>query len=263
MYSTLLYGFIVFMQPRFLLTGVLVHGLWFISRYKVRFSVFTLVIGILFSLFLPSTLIARNYIATGALSISTNLGETMAVGAGPGATGAYKKRVLDIPCQLSGAPSQRDQQLQKCVVNWYLENPKATIVLAIKKAIYFWSPWTGSLAFGTMARNPWVGLSPAIKIAAASGEGFKLVTGTIGKVISWIWLSLGLILTIYGAIKLYRVMSFERNLAIFGILVVISQLLITMVTIGDHRFRVPIMPISLMFQAIALKSIFRINKQQI
>jgi hypothetical protein len=74
---------------------------------------------------------------------------------------------------------------------------------------------------------------------------------------------LGLILTIYGAIKLYRVMSFERNLAIFGILVVISQLLITMVTIGDHRFRVPIMPISLMFQAIALKSIFRINKQQI
>ena len=37
-------------------------------------------------------------------------------------------------------------------------------------------------------------------------------------------------------------------------------MLITMVTIGDHRFRLPIMPLSLMLQAIAIKSIFSLDK---
>lgn len=257
--SSLLYGFIGFMQPRYLLTGVLIHLFWFILRRKVKFASLTLVFGILLSFLLPSTLVARNYISTNTLSISTNLGETMAVGAGPGASGAYKKRMLDIPCELVGSASQRDQQLTKCVVDWYLKNPSAALVLLVKKAVYFWSPWTGPLAFGTMARNPWVGISPAIKVAGASNEGFKFVTGVSGKVISWIWLGLGLFLFFYGFVTLYRFNFSERNIAVLGLLVVLSQVLITMVTIGDHRFRVPTMPISLMFQAAALKSIFSFN----
>jgi hypothetical protein len=114
-----------------------------------------------------------------------------------------------------------------------------------------------------MARNPWVGLSPAIKIAGASTEGFKLVTGIVGKVISWIWLIVGLGLFFYGAKILYRFQLFERKLAIFSISVVITQMIITMATIGDHRFRVPIMPVSLMLQAIALKFILKLKPKSI
>ena len=261
--SSLVYGLIGFMQPRLLLTGFIIHLLWFIYRYKYRAYFLTFTIGILITLLIPSTLVFRNYVATDTLSISTNLGETMAVGAGPGATGAYKKRVMDIPCDVSGNASQKDRQITKCVVDWYLANPGTTLELSVKKAIYFWSPWTGSLAYGTMARNPWVGLSPAIKIAGASTEGFKLVTGIVGKVISWIWLIVGLGLFFYGAKILYRFQFFERKLAIFSISVVITQMIITMATIGDHRFRVPIMPVSLMLQAIALKFILKLKPKSI
>jgi len=261
--SSLVYGLIGFMQPRLLLTGFIIHLLWFIFRYKDGASFLTFTIGILITLLIPSTLVFRNYVATDTLSISTNLGETMAVGAGPGATGAYKKRVMDIPCDVSGNASQKDRQITKCVVDWYLANPGTALELSVKKVIYFWSPWTGSLAYGTMARNPWVGLSPAIKIAGASTEGFKLVTGIVGKVISWIWLIVGLGLFFYGAKILYRFQLFERKLAIFSISVVITQMIITMATIGDHRFRVPIMPVSLMLQAIALKFILKLKPKSI
>jgi len=40
-------------------------------------------------------------------------------------------------------------------------------------------------------------------------------------------------------------------------------MIITMATIGDHRFRVPIMPVSLMLQAIALKFILKLKPKSI
>jgi hypothetical protein len=167
---------------------------------------------------------------------------------------------MDIPCKISGTAVERDRQITRCVMSWHLTNPKQASELLLKKAIYFWSPWTGSLSYGTMARNPWVDLSPAIKIAAASTEGYTLVTGLIGKIISVMWLLSGLILMLCGTVYLFRLKSFERLFSIISLAIIGSQMLITMVTIGDHRFRLPIMPLSLMLQAVAIKSIFSLDK---
>jgi hypothetical protein len=258
--SSFTYGLISFMQPRFVLTGIIVHVLWIAFRNEIRLRLAILAISIVITLVFPSTLIIRNLVATQSFSVSTNLGETMAVGAGPGATGAYKKRLMDIPCNISGTAVERDRQITRCVMSWHLTNPKQASELMLKKAIYFWSPWTGSLSYGTMARNPWVGLSPAIKIAAGSTEGYTLVTGLIGKIISVMWLLSGLILVLYGAVYLFKLKSFERLFSIISLAIIGSQMLITMVTIGDHRFRLPIMPLSLMLQAVAIKSIFSLDK---
>ena len=258
--SSFVYGLISFMQPRFVFTGIIVHVFWIAFRNEIRLKLALLAISIIISLLFPSALIIRNLIATQSFSVSTNLGETMAVGAGPGATGAYKKRVMDIPCKISGTAVERDRQITRCVISWHLTNPKQAIELLFKKAIFFWSPWTGSLSYGTMARNPWVGFSPAIKIAAASTEGYALVTGLIGKIISVMWLLSGFVLMSIGAVYLHRLKSFESLFAIISLAIIGSQMLITMVTIGDHRFRLPIMPLSLMLQAVAIKSIFSLDK---
>ena len=85
--SSVIYGLIGFIQPRLILTGILVQTLWIVFRGGVSFKLAIFILSIFIISFLPSALVARNFVATQSISISTNLGETMAVGAGPGATG--------------------------------------------------------------------------------------------------------------------------------------------------------------------------------
>ena len=198
--------------------------------------------------------------ATKSLSISANLGETMAVGAGPGANGKYKRRVMDVPCKTTGTVVEKDQQVVRCVLKWYVENPVKSMHLFLNKTIYFWSPWTGPEASGTMGRNPWISFSPAIKIAAASPDGYKLVTGWFGKAISWVWLLSGVFLLLYGFVILYRLKELERLIAVIAITIISSSWAISLMTLGDHRFRVPIMGLSLFLQGIAIKSLLNWGK---
>lgn len=260
--SSLLYGFIGFMQPRLLVTGFLVNTIWLVARNGVKVKVVILIASFILTLFFPSTLVYRNYVATKSLSISTNLGETMAVGAGPGANGKYKRRVMDIPCKTTGTVVEKDQQVVRCVLKWYAKNPAKSLKLFLNKTFYFWSPWTGPEASGTMARNPWVYFSPAIKIAASSPDGYKLVTGWFGKTVSWIWIISGVFLLLYGFIILYRLKEVERLIAVIAMTIIASNLAISLITLGDHRFRLPIMGLSLLFQSIALKSIFNLDKSR-
>jgi hypothetical protein len=259
-FSSLIYGFLSFMQPRLLVTGFLVNSIWLVARKGIRVKAALIVASFVLTLFFPSTLVYRNYVATKSLSISANLGETMAVGAGPGANGKYKRRVMDVPCKTTGTVVEKDQQVVRCVLKWYVENPVKSMHLFLNKTIYFWSPWTGPEASGTMGRNPWISFSPAIKIAAASPDGYKLVTGWFGKAVSWVWLLSGVFLLLYGFVILYRLKELERLIAVIAIAIISSSWAISLMTLGDHRFRVPIMGLSLFLQGIAIKSLLNWGK---
>lgn len=254
--NSVIFGFIVFLQPRLVITAIVILFIWILSRKGIKGIAYFLSIGILITLFFPATLVYRNNKAMGLNSISTNLGVTMAIGSGPGATGGYQKRTQDVPCETSGNVVEKDQQLTKCILLWYVKNPQESIRLFYNKTIYFWSPWTGPLANGTMARNPWVTFSPVISIASSSKDGYELVTGAVGKLISWAWMIGGLFLLIYGFMFLWRQNSLERFIALLGASAICANWLVSLITIGDHRFRVPIMGLSLFFQAIGLKTLF-------
>lgn len=169
---------------------------------------------------------------------------------------------MDIPCKITGTIVEKDQQVVRCVLKWYVENPAKSMYLFLNKTIYFWSPWTGPEASGTMARNPWVSFSPAIKIAAASPDGYKLVTGWFGKAVSWVWLLSGILLLLHGFVILYRLKELERLIAVIAITIISSSWAISLMTLGDHRFRVPIMGLSLFLQGIAIKSLFNWDKSK-
>lgn len=255
MISSIVVGILSFMQPRLIVTGILLNVFWIIARKGVKASSLAVVITLVVTLFFPATLIYRNNQAIGINSISTNLGVTMNIGAGDNATGGYMKEGYGVECDLSGTSAQQDNQRTRCVLNWYLSNPTKAIELFYNKSIYFWSPWYGPSANGTMARNPWLTINP-LKNIANTQDGFNLVYGGFGKVISWLWLLGGLALLLYGYFTLWRHNSLERfigNLAMVGIT---TNWLITLFTIGDHRFRIPIMGMSLSLQAIGLKTLF-------
>jgi hypothetical protein len=259
MISSTIFGLLSFIQPRLLLTGILINLLWIFVWKGFKAGALMIAISLAITLFFPATLIYRNNQAIGINSISTNLGVTMNIGAGDNATGGYIKEGFGVECDLSGTSSQQDNQRVRCVLNWYLSNPVKAVEIFYNKSIYFWSPWYGPAANGTMARNPWLTINP-LKNIASTQDGFNLVYGGFGKVISWLWLLGGLALLLYGYFTLWRQNSLERFIGNLAMVVIATNWLITLFTIGDHRFRIPIMGLSLFLQAIGLKTLLRGGK---
>ena len=243
------------MQPRYLLLGIgiLIVYLFFIKDNKTR--VVLLVLGLMASLVFPSIFAFRNNEVIKHPVISYNLGYTMKIGAGDETKGGFNRTGKDLQC---GAPSTdpvlADQQAVSCVISWYLSNPLQAIRLSYNKSIYYWSPWFGVLAEGTMARNPWVSISPVIKMAA-NPETRSLVMGNLGKTISYIWIFSQLVMVFFGYRELRKRGSFEKLLANLAGVSILLSWITSLATIGDHRFRIPTMFLSLMLQAIALDSL--------
>lgn len=257
--SSAIFGLLSFVQPRLLVTGLLINLTWVIVWQGLKAGALMISLSLAITLFFPATLIYRNNQAMGINSISTNLGVTMNIGAGDNATGGYMKEGYGVECDLSGTSSQQDNQRVRCVLNWYLSNPIKSVELFYNKSIYFWSPWYGPVANGTMARNPWLTINP-LKDIVSTQDGFNLVYGGFGKVISWLWLLGGLALLLFGYFTLWRQNSLERFIGNLAMVAITTNWLITLFTIGDHRFRIPIMGLSLFLQVIGLKTLLKGGK---
>jgi len=257
--NSIIFGLLTFMQPRLIVSGILINLFWILMRKGVKAGSLLVIVSLAVTLFFPATLIYRNHKAIGVNSVSTNLGVTMNIGAGDKATGGYMKQDFGVPCTLTGNESQKDNQRVKCVLSWYASNPTKAIKLFYNKTLYFWSPWFGPEANGTMARNPWLTISP-IKNIASTPDGANLVYGGFGKLVSWLWLLGGLALLLYGFIILWRQNSLERFIGSIAMIAISTNWLISLISIGDHRFRIPIMGMSLFLQAIGLRTLFKGGK---
>jgi hypothetical protein len=255
--ASLVAGLMVFMQPRVITTIVVFFLIWIPMLAKKKSNFVGIAVGLIVILLFPIGLVERNHSAHGFRSVSTNLGYTMNIGYGDNATGGYSNGVKGVPCTVTATDAAGiDNQKVGCVIKWISENPSKTLLLSVKKAFYFWSPWSGPVANGTMARNPWLKINPISKIAK-SQDGFTLVNGNLGKTLGWLWLLGGLAVFVLGFIGLWRMKGIERILGLaFGSSVVI-QMLISMATIGDHRFRLPTMGFSLILQAVGFLILFR------
>ena len=110
-----------------------------------------------------------------------------------------------------------------------------------------------------MSRNPWLKINPITNITSTP-DGYKFVASGIGKTISWLWLLGGIALLIYGFMVLWRAGSLEKFIALVAMIAVSTNWLISLISIGDHRFRVPIMGMSLFLQAVGLKTLFKGGK---
>ena len=242
----------IFMQPRFLLVGVIYILIlaYQIARWKT--NILILIVSFFIMAVGPSIMIFRNIEVLDQATISTNLGVTMAIGAGDETSGGYDRTGPDVPCEAKDSSGVvTDNEKVKCVINWYISNPLKTIQLAYNKSQYFWSPWSGPLANGTMARNPWLKISPTQNIKK-NPDGAKLVTGVIGKTISYSWIFGQIFFLIWGYRELRRLGNNEKLLANLILMPVVLSWLVSIGTIGDHRFRVPTMSLSLILQCAGL-----------
>jgi hypothetical protein len=245
-----------FMQPRFLLIAIIIAVFWSLKvvgkKNKVRIT--ALVVAIM--MVAPSVMIFRNAVTIDRATISTNLGVTMRIGAGPETSGSYDRTGPEVPCEPKApATTVTDNELVICVLKWYLTNPLDTARLSINKAIYFWSPWSGPEATGTMARNPWLKISPVQQVSSSNQDGQGLVFGGFGVALSYLWIIGQVFFLFLGYRSLRKLGRDELFFARLLITPVLVSWLLALGTIGDHRFRVPTMSMSLVLQVIAILAI--------
>jgi hypothetical protein len=248
-----------FIQPRLIVSGILINLLWILIRKPWKSASLLISVSLAVTLFFPATLIFRNNQAVGLNSVSTNLGGTMNIGAGDKAEGGYASKDVGVPCVTSGTDAEKDNQQVICVLKWYAKNPVKAVKLFYNKTKFFWSPWEGQLANGTMARNPWLKIHP-VRDMQQNPDGDKLVRGPIGSFVSWSWFLGGLGFLFYGFIILWRAKQLERLIGVVAMIAISTSWLISLVTIGDHRFRLPIMGMSLFLQAVGIRTLFKGGK---
>jgi hypothetical protein len=245
-----------FMQPRFLLIAIIIAVLWAlkVTGTKNRIRIAALVTAIM--MLAPAIMIFRNIEVIDKATISTNLGVTMRIGAGSETSGSYDRTGPEVPCEPKApATSVSDNELVICVLKWYLTNPVDTARLSFNKAIFFWSPWSGPEATGTMARNPWLKISPTQQVGKSNQEGQGLVFGPFGVTISYLWIIGQVLFLGLGYRVLRKLGPDEKFFARLLITPVLLSWLLALGTIGDHRFRVPTMSLSLLLQLAAFLAI--------
>ena len=245
-----------FMQPRFLLITIIIAIIWALRVVgtKNRIRIAALITAIM--MIAPAIMIFRNMEVIDKATISTNLGVTMRIGAGPETSGGYVRSGPDVPCEPKPpATTVTDNDVALCVIKWYVSNPLDTVRLSFNKSLFFWSPWSGPIADGTMARNPWLKISPIQEIATNSESGQKLVAGPIGTTISYLWLLGQVVLLFIGYRSLRRLGADEKFFANVVMIPTVLSWLISIGTIGDHRFRLPTMSMSLFLQVVAILAI--------
>jgi hypothetical protein len=259
-FISLTISFLGFIQPRLLLGGLVLMLIWIFNSKPKHFILIYVLASFLIVLILPATLVIRNDKAVQMKTISTNLGVTMNIGAGNGATGGYDSKVHGVKCEsLSVDEAKADQERIKCVLDWYLKNPTQSLKLFWNKSVYFWSPWSGPLLSGTMGLNPWLKINPIVDIAKTP-DGSKIVAGSFGKLIAVLWIVSGLVLMLLGLVTLWRAGKLEKTIGASAFAVVFSSWAITLISIGDHRFRLPIMGMSLFLQAVGIRTLFKGGK---
>ena len=250
------------MQPRLIAFAALIFLFWAIAQFGRKSAALFLTFSLSIVAVAPALMIARNMNSNGMFTISTNLGTTMNIGAGPKSTGGYTNQATGVGCPpVEGTPAEQDSARVSCVLKWYLKNPAKAVSLFWNKSVYFWSPWVGPAANGTMARNPWR-INHPINETVKTEEGFNLIYGTTGKLVSWIWMIGTLILMLLGVRSLFIAGHLERLLGLTAFSVVVVNWLITILTIGDHRFRIPSMGASLLLQTIGLVGLFLKNRDR-
>jgi hypothetical protein len=242
-----------FMQPRWVLTSIVIAIIWALTfnSWKSRALVLAAVVGI--TAVAPLALIVRNDAAGNGKVVSTNIVAALQYGTGPETSGGYMHTGPNIDCKASKANSNpTDSEFIACAAKWYLTNPIKTAKLSWNKSVYFWSPWYGPEVNGTMARNPWVKINPLRDLATKSQQGHDLVYGAFGKVCSWLWLISGVVFLFIGYRVIRRLGAEEKILANLLMAPIAASWLAAIATLGDHRFRIPTMSLSLALQGVAL-----------
>jgi len=110
-----------------------------------------------------------------------------------------------------------------------------------------------------MAHNPWYKIHPLI-LLSKNGLITELIFSPLGNFVAWLNIIFGVLLIFYGYFVLLKSGGKSRLSAHVAATVIMANWAISLLSIGDHRFRLPIMGMSLFLQAIGFKTLLSKGK---
>jgi hypothetical protein len=190
----------------------------------------------------PMAYAVRTERADGRLALSTNLGHNMLIGFHDDAKGGYG--LPDAACETHGDPFEDDTTERGCALRWAADHVIQLPELEARKVFYFWSPAVGppenygGFEGGLDARNH---LSSSVRGA----RWFERADSAVRSALTLVWLAL----TVGGlAYLLPRRFEFAAlSAAVIG-----AVLLVSLVTFGDSRYRLPVAAFYVPLQVAAL-----------
>jgi hypothetical protein len=210
----------------------------------------------------PLALAVRTDATAGHLALSANLGATARIGLNDGATGGYRYDLSVLRgCHLPARLVSRDRvgfsdddlfafdrTLTRCSATWALHHPLRAAGLGLTKAMYFWSPMVGPLVRdrGATWAQPF-DYRRGVPAGVRSSGAFA----TANRVLGNLWMALVVGLVVAGTAVGVRSARHRRFTLVLAAPVTLF-LLVSMITIGDARFRLPVTPFSTVLQALAL-----------
>jgi len=248
---------IVGFQPRFILTNIIIIFYFHIWKRKLNsFLVGSVIFLLIANITSPLALTLRNHTVHGVYMVSSNLADTLLIGAGDHASGAYNENPEGIPCELdTSSISNRERTLTNCVLNWYLTHPAKASKLLMNKAAFFWSPWSGPFSKGTLGNNSWRKIAPADLIVNKLASPVVILLIKFQSLLYFLGY-LGLALIGYRQLLRRRSDPTIVRLAHVCFVSITVNMLISMATIGDNRFRVPLIGFLMLLQLSGFEYLF-------
>lgn len=228
-------------QPKCLLVG-----LAFLAWHAWRAPKKATAICVIAFVTMPAVVSVANVGNFGSPSLSANLGATMRIGFNDEADGTYNIYSDETRrgCEEHPDLFDNDRSLTGCALSWAVRHPGRLPHLTTMKAVTFWSPFTGPYT----SRGTWdmrIDLRSMYPAFWTDNETFELVDEILGNG----FVVVAMVLTIVGSVGLFR-RNHEVALLLTAPLVLFF--LVTLGTIGDPRFRLPVAPFYVVAQAQAL-----------
>jgi len=233
------------LQPKLLPAGAAV-ALW--AMWRTRQVAVPLLCALAMAIG-PAALVVRNWKAGDGVVLSANLGFTLLTGANDHADGGYvDDQVAAATCggRDSSLDPSLDAQWRDCALDWMRRHPMRTVLLTVPKAAHLWLPFSGTLG----RRGTWqhaLDHHRWLPDAWLRNRLFHVVDTAAGAL--WAAGALGLLLL--GFARALRDPG-TRAAAVLLAAPVVVFTLISMATIGDARFRLPVAPFASAFIAYAL-----------
>lgn len=243
-------GLATAMSDKFLSLVVLLSLWLLVSRPRSRTRLAGGVVVLVLAGSIVALLAGRNVLVYGEpIVLANNHGINLVIGSGPSATGGYvpAPRLPD-GCPADAVPVSSpadDRALTACSVRYIASDPGRFVGLMPSRMLRFWAPFVGP----HFEPSDW---QHFFDYRAALPEGLR-TSGSFGSlevILSAAWATGGLLLALLGAFILRE--SAGREEFVLLILPIAWLIAVHLVTFGDPRFRVPILPFLWMLQAVAL-----------
>jgi 4-amino-4-deoxy-L-arabinose transferase-like glycosyltransferase len=234
----LLIGLGIPIQPKVLLVAA-VFVAWLALRARRAAPALAALLAITVA---PMAYAVRTERSDGRLALSTNLGRNMLIGFHDEAKGGYG--VATGACDWRADPFEDDTAERRCALRWAAHHVVQLPELEVRKVFYFWSPvvgqaenW-GGFEEGLDARNH---MPSSIRDAG----WFEPADSAVRSGLALVWLAL----TVGGLAYLW---PRRREFAALAAAVVGAVLLVSLVTFGDSRYRLPVAAFYVPLQVTAL-----------